>query len=51
MGMYSIGNGETKELIFVTHGQTKMWGLPQRMGGAEWKGKTWDNCNIIINKI
>ena len=40
-----------------THDQgtrTMMWGLPEGVGGAGWRGanwKTWDNCNSIINKI
>ena len=49
----SIGNGEAKELIYITHGHEPrgecMW-----EGGAGWreiKGGKWNKCNSIINKI
>ena len=52
----SIGNGEGKELICMTHrhelrGGGDCWwegGVP---GGGVQRGKNWDNCNSIINKI
>ena len=51
---YSIGNGVAKELICMTHGHEQRcgdclreWGL---LGGGRQKGKSWDNCNSIINK-
>ena len=49
----SIGNGEAKELICMTHGHE----LTGDAGGngdtrqREAKGKNWDNFNSIINKI
>ena len=49
-----MGNGEVKELICPTHGHELRWGNTGGMGGA-WqrgiKGKKWDNCTSIINKI
>ena len=50
----SIGNGEAKELIHMTHGH-ELKG--ENMGGrqcAGWrgiKGGKWDNCSSMINKI
>ena len=50
----SIGNGEAKELICMTHGHKLRcrdaggWG---RTGWRRIKRKNWDNCNSIINKI
>ena len=56
--MYSIGNEVAKELIHMTHGHEQVkplaLGLSDGMGVAEWwgkRGKHWDNCNGIINKI
>ena len=50
----SIGNGEAKELICMTHGHELRAGM--LVGGGcmaeEDKGrKKWDNCDSIINKI
>ena len=51
----SIGNGESKELIYMTHGHELKWGNACGREGAGWRGimgrKKWDNCNSIINKI
>ena len=51
----SMGNGETKELICMTHGDALRWGNAGGRGGAGRRGikwrKKWDNCNSIINKI
>ena len=50
----SIGNGEAKELICMTHGHELKGknaggrGCARRRGI---KGGKWDNCNSIINKI
>ena len=50
----SMGNGEAKELICMTHGHELRWG---NAGGMGWgmvegnKEKKWDNHNSIINKI
>ena len=47
-----MGNGETKELICMTHGHE-----PRGRGmlvGGRWRGINggkWDNFNSIINKI
>ena len=50
-----MGNGETRELISMTHGHELRWGDYRWEGGAGWRGikerKKWDNCNSIINKI
>ena len=51
----SIGNGEAKELIHMTHGHEKWCGDCLRewrvlCGGGQ-SVKSWDNCNSIINKI
>ena len=50
----SRGNGESKELVCMTHGHELRRGDSWR----EWgyleegdKGENWDNCNSIINKI
>ena len=51
----SIGNGEAKELIYMTHGrELRWWGGCRRKGSAGWrgiKGGKWDSCNSIINTI
>ena len=50
----SIGNGEAKEVIYVTHGHELKRGNVGRRGCSGWRGKSggkWDNCNSIINKI
>ena len=51
-----MGNGEAKELIFMTHGHDLKYRTGMMVGGgyrAEGnKGeKIWNNCNSIINKI
>ena len=50
-----MGNGEAKELIFMTHGHELRWGNDGGRVGTGWRGikgrKKWDNCNSIINKI
>ena len=52
---YSVGNGGAKELIHMTHGHEqgcgdclREWGI---LGGGRQRGKNWDNCNSISNKI
>ena len=47
----SIGNGEAKELICMTHGHAWKWGGNGDSGQRRLKGKKWDNCNSIIKKI
>ena len=53
-GKNSIGNGEAKELISMTHGHELKGGnvggrgCARRRGG---KGGKWDNCNSIIKII
>ena len=51
----NTGNGESKELICMTHGRELRWGNDGRRAGIWWRGikgrKKWDNCNSIINKI
>ena len=51
----SMGNGEAKELICMTHGHKLKWGNDGGMGITGWRGikrrEKWDNCNSIINKI
>ena len=50
----SIGNGEVKELICMTHGHELKGGWLEGRGifrGRAQRGKNWDNCNSIINKI
>ena len=51
----SMGNGEAKELICMTHGHELWWGNVVggwHTGRREINGsKKWDNCNSIINKI
>ena len=49
-----IGNREVKELVCTTHGHELRRGECWRVGGVkggEIKGKNWENCNSIINKI
>ena len=47
--MNSIGNGEAKDLICMTHGGMMVEGGKGRRGI---KGrKKWDNYNSIINKV
>ena len=54
-GKNSIGNGEAKDLIRMTHGpelrrgECRGWGVQGR--GGKRGEKNWDNCNSIINKI
>ena len=53
-GKNSIGNGEAKELICMTHGQELRGWNAGGMGGAGQRGikqGKWDNCNSLINKI
>ena len=51
---YSTGNGVAKELKHMAYG-IMVWGLPKGVSGVlgegRQKGKNWDNCNSIINKI
>ena len=50
----SMGNGETKELIRMTHGHELSGGIAGgKEGTTQWvqRGENWDNCNSIINKI
>ena len=51
----SIGNGEAKEFICMTHGHELRWGSDGGREGTGRRGikgrKKWDNCNGIINKI
>ena len=50
----SMGNGEAKELICMTHGHELKGGNVGGRGCAGWRGirgGKWDNCNSIINKI
>ena len=50
----SIGNGETRELIYTTHGHELRGGDAGRLECREEGDKgveKWDNCNSIINKI
>ena len=50
----SVGNGETKELIYMTHryelrgGDMNWRGVAGQRGIKEGK---WDNCNSIVNKL
>ena len=50
-----MGNGEAKDLIYMTHGHELRWGNDGGRWGTGWRGikrrKKWDNCNSIINKI
>ena len=50
-----MGNGETKELICMTHGHELRLGNAGRREDAGQMGikgeKTWDNCNSVIKKI
>ena len=53
-GKNSIGNVEAKELTYMTHGHELKQGNAGGRGCAGQrgiKGKEWDNCNSIINKI
>ena len=50
----TVGNGEAKELICMTHGHELREGFAGRNGGIRWKGvkeENWDSCNSIINII
>ena len=47
----SIGNEEAKELICTTHGHELRGGWKGLPGRREQRGKNWDECNSIINKI
>ena len=50
----SIGNGEAKEFISMTHGdelsEVGSSGGKRGTGWMEAKGENWDNCNNIINE-
>ena len=50
-----MGNGETKELICMTHGHELRLGSDGGRGGyrmEENKGeRKWDNCHSTVNKI
>ena len=52
-GKNSIGNGDAKELIHMTHGYD-LSGV-MLVGDSEQRGikrrKKWDSCNNIINKM
>ena len=52
-GKNSIGKGEAKEFICMTHGHELQGGMWEGRGcRMEWsEGGTWDKCNSIINKI
>ena len=50
----STGNEKSKELTSMTHGHE----LKKGIAGGKWgtrqrgqRGKNWDNCNSITNKI
>ena len=51
----SIGNGEAKKFICLTHGHELGEGNAGGNGDSGWRRikerKKWDNCNSIINKI
>ena len=51
----SMGNGEAKELIYMTHRHELRLGNAGGRGGAGQRGikgeKKWDSWNNIINKI
>ena len=50
----SMGNGEVKEFLCVTHGhELRSWGGGEQNGGGRGikRRKEQDNCNSIINKI
>ena len=51
----SMGNGEAKELICMTHGHELRWRNNGWGRGTGWRGikgrKKWNNSNSIINKI
>ena len=52
-GKNSIGNVESKELTYMTHGHKLKGGNVGGRGYTGWsgvKGGKWDNCNSIINK-
>ena len=50
-----MGNGEAKELIYMTHGHELRWGKDGGRGNTGRRGrkgrKKKDNCNSIINKL
>ena len=49
----SVGNGEAKELLCMTHGQELSWGNAGGRGcraEGNKREKKWDNCNSIIIK-
>ena len=52
---YSIGNEVAEEFLYMTHGHEQWCGNCLRewggVGGGGQRGKNWDNCNNIINKI
>ena len=51
----SVGNGEAKELICMTHGHElrgkELMEAMGILGGGGQRGKNWDNYNSIIYKI
>ena len=51
----SMGKGETRELTHRTHGHELRWGVLHKglgiLGGGGQRGKNWDNCHSIINKM
>ena len=45
----SMGNGEAKELICMTHGQELRWWNDGGRGGTEWRGiKREENRTTVI---
>ena len=50
----SMGDGEAKELIYMTHGHELRWGNDCgrgiQGGGGIKERKKWDTCNSIIDK-
>ena len=50
-----MGNGEAKDLIYMTHDHELRWGNDGGKVSAGQRGikgrKQWDNCNSIISKI
>ena len=51
----SVGNGEAKELICMTHGHElrgkELMEAMGILGGGGQRGKNWDNCKSKINTI
>ena len=51
----SMGNGEAKDLIYMTHGHELRQRDARGRDSTQQRGlkgrKKWDNCNSIINKM